>query len=111
IFECYSLPENYNGRSSNADFDYFKFVGHEMFVTLIAFLIREQRWDIIERILEEPIPLRHLAREHGPGNVYWEYASKFIPLLSDESTKKSRVSLHADILHTRHTTGGLAAVL
>ncbi len=111
IFEKYNLPEDYNGRFSNADFDYFKFIGHELFVTLVAFLLREQRWDILDYILKEPISMKYIKHEYGPGNVYWEYASEHLNLLLDESPKKQRVSIHADILHDRHTSGGLSVIL
>ncbi len=111
IFEKYNLPQNHSGRYSEADHDYYKFVGHEMFVTLIAFLIREQQWELLANVLSELIPMRYTSREHGPGNVYWEYASEHLPLLLQESPKRQRVSLHADILHARHDKGGLAGVL
>lgn len=111
VFENYNLPENFSGQFSSADHDYFKFVGHELFVTFFAFLLREQRWGSIEQLLGEPIPMKNVPREHGTGNVYWEYASEHLSLLIDESPKRRRISLHADILHERHTTGGLAAVL
>ncbi len=110
IFDRYNLPDGYNGRFSNADQDFFKFVGHEMFVTLIAFLMREQRWETLARVLEEPIPMRIPNR--GSGNVGWEYASEHLSLLLDESTKKKRLSLHGDLLNQRHAPGGgLATIL
>lgn len=111
LFVRFNLPENYNGRFSEADQDYFKFVGDEMFVTFIAFLIREQKWDTLARVLDEPIPMSHIAN-HGPGNVGWEYASKHLPLLMEEASKRKRVSLHADLLRDRHSEGGgLVAIL
>jgi hypothetical protein len=111
VLERYELPPGHSGRVSDADCDYFKFVGHELFVSLIAFLLRERRWEVIRQVLDEPIPVRHLRREHGPGTVSWEEASDHLALLLDESRRRKRVCLHADILSTRHTTGGLAAIL
>ncbi len=111
IYELYNLPKNYNGKYSTADHDYFKFVGHEMFVTLVAFLLREQRWDLLARLLEEPTPVRYIRNQNGPVNVTWRYASEHQSLLANESGKRRRTSLHADILKERHTIGGLAAVL
>jgi hypothetical protein len=112
LFEHYELSKDFrNGLVSEGDYDYFRFVGHELFVTLVAFMIREQRWDILMRLLDEPIPVPYLRHSNGPANVTWEYASKHLPLLGDESRKKARLSLRADILKARHTTGGLAAVL
>ena len=112
VFEKYNLPQGYNGRISNADHDFFKFVGHEIFVTFVAFLIREQQWDMLADLLDEPIPMQYIHHQYGPGSVDWEYASEHLALLLDESPKKHRVSLHADLLNERHAgNGGLATIM
>lgn len=111
IFERYEYPPDKNGPTSNADHDYFKFMGHEMFVTMIALYIREGRWNIIENVLSQPIPVKYLKYEHGPSNVYWDYASQHLPLLLDESRNKRRLSIHADILNKRHSSGVLSAAM
>lgn len=111
IFERYDYPPNTNGRISNADHDYFKFVGHEMFVTMIALYIREQKLDILKEILSQAISIKYLRNENGPVMVYWDYASEHLPLLLDESKVKNRLSIHADILENRHTIGGLSTIM
>jgi uncharacterized protein YkvS len=111
VFERFNHPRGFSGSFRTSDHDYFKFLGHEMFVTFIAFLLREQRWSILEAILDEPIPLRYMYSSDGPGSVTWVYGSTYLPSLIDESTKRQRMSLHADFLKERHTTGGLEAVL
>ena len=57
VLERYSLPRGFSGSYNEADFDFFRFVGHELFVTLFAFLLREQQWGIISKLLGEPIPV------------------------------------------------------
>jgi hypothetical protein len=111
IFERYDLPENHAGRFSDADFDHFRFLGHELLTTYAGFLLREQRWDILKSLTDEPIPARHLHREHGPANVEWSFASQPVLSLYYESRTKGRVSLHADMLKQRHTAGGLAVIM
>jgi hypothetical protein len=111
VLERYNNPKGFSGSSSNADHDYFKFIGHELFVTLIAFLLREQRWALLATLLSEPIPIRYLSRLNGPGSLDWTSVSDHLPSLLDESQRKRRMSLHADILKARHTSGGLAAIV
>ena len=111
IFERYDYPNGYNGRTSNADHDYFKFIGHEMLVTMVAIYIREQRWDILKSVLDEPIIIKNIRYQQGPQNVYWDYASEHLPLLLDEGPKKGRLSIHSDILNERHSSGGLSAIM
>jgi hypothetical protein len=111
IFERYDLPENFRGTFNYADQDYFKFLGHELYVTFIGFFIRERRWDMLERILVEPISVRYIPRYDGPSSVDWKFASAHLRSFINESPRRQRVSLHADILKERHTTGGLAAIM
>lgn len=111
ILERYYYAPGKNGKVSNADHDYFKFIGHEMFVSMVAFLIRENRWAILKKILAEPILVRHFGGENGPQNLYWDDVSHDLPLLSDDSTHKKRISVHADILDERHRTGGLSTIM
>jgi len=110
IFERYN-PQTADGPTSNADGDYFKFIGHEMFVTMIALYFRERQWGILKRILDELIPVRYIKDENSPGNVQWNYASKHLPLLIDESKNKNRPSIHSDILNARHESGGLSVIM
>lgn len=109
IFQRYELPERFSGKYNEADQDYFKFIGHEMFITLVAFMMREQNWEMLHLTLDEPIPMH--IRNHGPGNVDWYYASKHLLLLIQESSKRRRLCVHGDLLHERHAdTGGLATI-
>ena len=41
----------------------------------------------------------------------WTYASEHLPSVLDESPRRQRMSLHADVLNERHTKGGLAAIM
>ena len=111
ILERYSLPRGFSGTFYEADFDFFRFVGHELFVSLLAFLLREQKWDMISQILAEPIPVRYVQRENGPGNAEWSDISRYVGMLGGESQRRERLSFHGDILNERHSKGELAAVL
>ena len=111
LFERYHLPEGFNGAYSEADFDFFRFVGHELVVTLFACLLRERKWELIGHLLQEPVPTRYKRREGGPGNEDWSYASRYVGQLGGAGQQRGRLSLHADLLHHRHTTGGLAAIV
>jgi hypothetical protein len=109
LFERYDLPDNFSGGYSEGDFDFFKFLGHETFVTLVSFLMREERWETLNRVLDEPIPTR--VRNRGRGTVNWEYASEYLPFIMSENSKRERVSLHADLLNQRHADGGGLATI
>lgn len=109
--ERYDLPRGFSGTFSHADFDYFRFVGHELFVTLIAFLLREQQGDIVSRVLSEPIPVRYVHRQNAPGNSEWFDLCQYVRILGDESQERSRISYHGDLLNEHHSKGELAGIL
>jgi hypothetical protein len=111
VLQRYYLPKGFSGSFSYADQDYFKFLGHELFVTMIAFLLKDQRWELLARLLIEPIPIRYIPRLTGPGTVNWTIVSDHMAGLIEESRRGQRMSLHADILYERHTKGGLAAIM
>jgi hypothetical protein len=111
ILERYEVPRGFSGTSYEADFDFFRFVGHELFVSLFAFLLREQQWDLISKLLAEQIPVRYVRRENGPGNAEWSEVSRHVGILGGMSQQRQRLSLHGDILNERHSKGELAGVL
>jgi hypothetical protein len=106
LFERYDAPQGYTGPITNADQDYFKFLGHELFVINIALLIREDRWELAKRLLDEPIPVRRRGRSQSVG---WQVASEHLALLIDESAKQRRLSLHSDLINELHSQGGALA--
>ncbi|MGK7922441.1 MAG: hypothetical protein AB4080_20800 [Trichodesmium sp.] len=89
--------------SSNLDF--YRFIGHELFVTYFSFLIRENRWRLILEIFNEDI-----FKDNSPSQT-----SQIISLndISQpvELFKNSSNHLHSDILNQRHTTGKIAEVV
>ena len=91
-------------------FDFHRFVGHEMFTSLIALLMRESQWSIIAEILGTPL---YVANADGgePGAVPFGFLSQHVRFLEERNRKLERkqVSLHANILNERHTEGALSA--
>jgi hypothetical protein len=100
------------GYFRETDFDLFKFVGHELCVTLFAHLLSEERWSIIKGLLQETIHREDGPR--GPERVGFCRLSAHVALLDDIRTRRlqdqrsRRISFHADILKARHESGPLA---
>lgn len=111
VLDRYNLPRGFNGRYDDGDQDYFRFVGHEMFVTLIALLLRERQWDAIREVLSQEIPVRNAPNQDGPATAGWHELSQYLYLVAEEAKNRRRVSLHADLLHQRHEEGGLSGVM
>jgi hypothetical protein len=111
VLERYSTPKGFSGSYSESDFDFFRFVGHELFVVLFATLIREERWDLIDELLAQEI---YVETDRRSGPLGFERVSTYVRLLDDYRKKRlqlRRVSVRADILNERHTEGPLAQVV
>ncbi|MEH2228313.1 MAG: hypothetical protein V7K71_01520 [Nostoc sp.] len=113
IVERYNLPRVFSGSYQDIDFDFYKFVGHELFVTFFSFLIRESRWELIANLLEKGIYVENHQISKEQGLVSFIYVSEYVKLLDyhKERLCLSRISIHADILNERHTQGELAKVI
>jgi hypothetical protein len=90
LLERYGPPAA--SRFEPGDFDYFRFLGHEMLVTLIAALLHERRWRIAGDLLDQR----------------WSAASEYLDSLDELAEKRGILSVHAELLEARHTRGALA---
>lgn len=112
ILKHYYVPRGFSGVISTNDLDFYKFVGHELFVTFVSCLIRENRWELIGDILDQETYLENRERA-GPGLVAFDYISKHVGLLvfRNKRLKLKRASVHADILKERHSKAELAELV
>lgn len=103
ILENYNTPRDFSGSFRRIDFDYWKFLGHELFVTFVGLLMRENRWALITDILNNGLYVDNSKSGRDEYKRYWEL-SQYIELLShrNERLKLGRLSLHADALKSRH---------
>jgi hypothetical protein len=116
LLERYNLPLYFSGTYRKYDFDFYKFITHELFVTFFSFLIRERRWEIIADLLEDKIYV-----DHNPVGLYgysdnfvsFTYISQYVQLLeyNKNRLRLNTVLLHADILNDRHIQGDLAQII
>lgn len=113
ILERYNVPRTFFGSYKDIDFDFYKFIGHELFVTFFSFLIRENRWQLIVDLLEEGIYVENHEIFREQGLVSFTYVPKYIELLEHRNTRLrlNKISVHADILNERHTHGELTKIV
>ncbi len=89
------ISKTFCGKVHRGNYDLFKFVGHEMFVTLIAALVRHEFWEGLKAIL----PLDWGLRYQQPirySTIFSQYSSLF-------EDRESRIS---ELLSQRHGEGG-----
>lgn len=112
ILDHYHPPYNFSGSWYPADYDFFKFLGHELFVLFYSFLIRRDRWELVADLLEKGIYVQNSPRGSSE-TVAISEVSDFVALLEHRNKRLNlrRVSFHADVLHERHTKGPIASVV
>jgi len=114
IFELYNVPKIQGQIRSyyQFEFDFYKFIGHELFVTFFSFLIQEEEWKLIGELLSDDIYVENLGINRNSDVVEFGYASYFsLQLLNERSRKINRTSVHADILNERHTQKDLGEIV
>jgi hypothetical protein len=111
ILDLYTFPPPPRSLRYNLyDHDFAKFLGHELFVTFFAMLIREERWELIADLLEEDLHARRAHCEPAT-SVPFSQISQSVVLLEEvrrQRLRSNHPSLHADLLNERHTQGDLA---
>jgi hypothetical protein len=111
LIEKYRRPDDYVGITYDGDYDYFRFVGHELMVTLVGFLLKERSFEFLKNLLDTTIPIAYLYEEYGPGEVHFFNTAEWLHLLNDESEKQNKTSIHSSLLMERHTRGVLAELM
>jgi hypothetical protein len=109
ILNVYSPPPGEQRRDNPFVLDLAKFLGYELFVILISFLIQNKRWELIGKLLDEDL----YARVHNssyPEFVSYTALCEPVALLVHRNNrlKLNARSLQANLLHERYSTGDLA---
>lgn len=112
ILEKYNNPVGFSGHYRQTDFDFYKFIGHELFTSFLSLLILENRWEIISNILEEGIIVRNTYRG-SPDTVSFDYMAGTVQLFEYRNRRLDlrRKSVHADILNERHTEDDISNIV
>ena len=111
VFKLYDVPEGFSESFHREDFDGFKFLGFEMFVSLIAALIKYDRWEIIKDILGNDL---FIEKKYEGGYIPFTRVSKKVSSLDEIRNKRlhlNRVSVMADMLRERFIQGELSQLV
>lgn len=103
------ILENYNqnrntpdGTSHRARYDYYKFLGDELFVILTSILLREEKWDLLQFILTETVIIDNYDG-YKTEAVDFTYFSDNAVFFAFRKTrlKSNRIDLRYDLLMER----------
>lgn len=108
ISTCYHPYKGFGGTYSELGFDFYRFIGHELFVILFSFLIRRERWKTIERLLSQPIYVRNTP-QYVSDMLPFSHISQGVRVFEiiNAARNPMRLSLHADVLQERYSSDEL----
>jgi hypothetical protein len=106
------LGNYYSSQLLSQQSDFYRFMGHELFVSFIHCLIARERWELVADLLEVPLYVER-GREGGPAMHSYERLSDYVQLLYTRNRRLGghRASIHADMLKERHTEGELGSLV
>jgi hypothetical protein len=105
------LAEHFNrkrgdrdGTHHRAEFDYYRFLGNELYVILVSILLRDEKWELLKYILTEPIVIDNLDGD-GPGAADFSYFSEYAEGFHFRKVRLglNRASLRFDLLVERRS--------
>ncbi len=112
VLELYNPRPDFSGAFNSINFDFAHFMGHELFVTLFAILIHDERWDLVADLLDDDLYVININAGR-PGIAPFGYLARPVELLGHRNARLrlNRLSLHADLLEKRHTTEDLGQIV
>ena len=90
----------------DSDFDFFRFYGHECYVTFIAELLALDQFTILKKVLDRRI---YYVTRKGGKLTSFASISEYVPTFNhrNDRLKLRRMSVHADVLAARHGFSGV----
>lgn len=105
------LPEGFSGSFRRTDFDGYKFLVYEMFVSFIALLIRNNHWEVLGDILTDDL---FVEKKSNSKYVSFVRISSYVASLDEIRNKRlnlNRISVMADIFKDRFTKSELPELI
>lgn len=99
------------GQSWNVDGDFYKFMGHELFVDFVTPFLREEMWDELKELLKGTFPVGLTQHHQSDTKQSWTELSEHSPWILDAGKVRRRLSFHGDLLKDRHEKGELASII
>jgi hypothetical protein len=105
ICERYNYPNGYYGTLNKLEHEFYRFLGHEMFVCFMSAFIRNNQWSTIDSLLRKEWYISNPYRSYDPKAMTFDYASSNLESfhLINRQYNLYRISIHADVLNKRHS--------
>jgi hypothetical protein len=105
LLSLYNPPSGHSGYFNLKPTDYYKYTGYELFVMLIAMLLRNERWETIGSILERKLLKRNTPSGQPDLLEYFHISVpvQFLRFIAQQEEKPAR-QVHAEFIRNRLET-------
>ncbi len=109
LVNLHDPPLGTPGNSQALPFDFFKFVGHELFVTFVESLVTADRWELLDELLEQVWIVETARYQTHAADYPW--ISERVTLLANRARQMGRTEsfAHVELLRERHSRAGANA--
>jgi hypothetical protein len=108
VFTRYRNPRGFSGSYSVIIFDFYKFIGHELIVTLVGSLLTAGRFEILGDVLEHPIYVDNRSDgTAGTVDVYQLWQKVELLEYRKQRRQLGVLTVQGDLLNLRHSQGEL----
>lgn len=111
MLKLYDVPEGFSGSYHRTDFDGFKFLGYEMFVGLMAAILRYDQWSLLGELLDEDL---FIEKTHDSRYQPFVRVSSYAGSLDEIRNRRlnlRRISVMADMIKERFTNTELSELM
>lgn len=109
--KLYNVSDDFSGKYLETDFDGYKFLIYEMFVSFIASLIKYNNWEIIGDILTDNL---FVEKKYVSKYVPFDRINRYVTSLDKIRNKRlslNRVSVMADLIKERFVQSELSELI
>jgi hypothetical protein len=105
-------PRGFSGTYYPTRREFYRFIGHELFTSLTACLLRYNRWELLQDLLDQEIFADNTRFGEGTYHSFCRL-SRGLDLLQRRNSRLNlrRVSVHADLLRDRRTKEDIARIV
>lgn len=111
MLKLYDVPDGFSGSYRRTDFDGFKFLGYEVFVCLIASILRYDQWSLLGELLDEDL---FVEKPHTSRYVSFVRLSSYVASLDENRNSRlnlQRISIMADMIKERFTNSEISELI
>jgi hypothetical protein len=107
VLTKYDAPYGVSSSYRESDFDFYRFLGHELFVIFIAPLLHERNLDFVKNLLDQDLEANARLSQTRRRTAPYHALSEWVRLFTVRKQRLQLISAHGTLLEARHSSATL----